>query len=92
MPWHDKLQELITSLEQDRDELRLKVHLASKDARDEFEALESRLDAMRARLADSSADARETASEVGDVVGETARKLADDVREGYRKIREQLAD
>lgn len=92
MAWHDKVQELISSLEQDRDELRLKVHLASKDARDEFAALEARLDAMRARLAESSADARDTASDVGEVVTETARKLADDVRDGYRKIREQLAD
>jgi len=92
MAWQDKVQELITSLEQDRDELRLKVHLASRDARDEFAALERRLDAMRARLADNSVEARETASEVGDVVSETARKLADDMREGYRKIREQLAD
>lgn len=92
MAWQDKVQELITSLEQDRDELRLKVHLASKDARDEFEALEARLDALRARMIESSAEARGTAADVGDVVSETARKLADDVRDGYRKIREQLAD
>jgi hypothetical protein len=86
MAWQDKVQELIHSLEQDRDELR------SKDARDEFEALESRLDTLRARLIESGAEARETAADVGEVVGETARKLADDVRDGYRKIREQLAD
>lgn len=92
MAWPDKIQELIASLEQDRDELRLKLHLASKDARDEFEALESRLDTLRMRLSHSSADARGTAAEVGEVVTETARKLADDVRDGYRKIREQLAD
>lgn len=92
MAWPDKLQELIASLEQDRDELRLKLHLATKDARDEFEALESRLDTLRTRLSHSSADARGTAAEVGEVVTETARKLADDVRDGYRKIREQLAD
>jgi transcription elongation GreA/GreB family factor len=91
MSWNEKLQELVANLEQERDELRLKVHLASRDARDEFEALEARLDALRARLAEKGTEAQGTAAEVGDVVGETARKLADDMREGYRKIREQLA-
>ncbi len=91
MTWNEKLQELVASLEQERDELRLKVHLASRDARDEFAALETRLDALRAHLAEKGTEAQGTASDVGDVVGETARKLADDMREGYRKIREQLA-
>jgi transcription elongation GreA/GreB family factor len=90
MTWNARLQDLITSLEQERDELRLKVHLASRDARDEFAALEARLDSLRDRLSDASEDARETASEVGDVVGDTARKLADDLRDGYRRIRDQL--
>jgi transcription elongation GreA/GreB family factor len=92
MSWNDRLQELITALEQERDELRLKVHLASRDARDEFEALEARLDELRARLGDATSEARGTATDVGGVVGETARKLADDLRDGYRRIRDQLAD
>ncbi len=91
MTVNDKLQELITTLERERDELRLKVHLASKDAKDEFETLESRLDALRARLTERGAEAKEAASDIGDVVGDTARKVAEDLREGYRKIREQLA-
>lgn len=91
MAWNDKLQELITSLEQERDELRLKLHLASRDAKDEFEALEGRLDALRSRLVAGSADARDTAAEVGDVVSDTARKVADDLRDGYRKLRDQMS-
>ena len=92
MSWNAKLEELLASIERERDELRVKVHLASRDAKDEFEALETRLDALRARISSASVDARGTASEVGDVVGETARKLANDLRDGYRKIRETLAD
>ena len=92
MTWNEKLDELIANLERERDELRVKVNLASKDARDEFAALELRLDALRARVASDTADARKTASEVGTVVGETARKLADDLRDGYQKIRDSLSD
>ncbi len=92
MTWNEKLDELLATLERERDELRVKVNLASKDARDEFAALELRLDALRTRVASDTADARKTASEVGAVVGETARKLADDLRDGYQKIRDSLAD
>ena len=92
MTWHQKLDELMESLERERDELRVQVNLASKEAKEEFARMEERLDAMRARLTDSTAEARDTAGEVGDVVNETARKLADEVRDGYRRIRETLAD
>ncbi len=90
--WNEKLDELILSLERERDELRLKVHLASREAKDEFAALETRLDALRDRLSTASTGAKGTASEVGDVMSETARKLADDLRIGYQKIRETLSD
>ncbi len=92
MTWNERLDELIANLERERDELRVKINLASKDARDEFAALEVRLDALRTRVASDTAEARKTASEVGTVVGETARKLADDLRDGYQKIRNSLAD
>jgi len=92
MAWQNKLEELITTLERERDELRVKVHLASLDAKDEFTELERRLDALRARMTNTSGGARETASDVGDVVSETARKMADELREGYRKVREKMAD
>ncbi len=90
--WNEKLDELLVSLERERDELRLKLHLASRDAKDEFAALETRLDALRERLTTASGEAKGTASEVGDVMTETARKLAEDLRVGYRKIRETLSD
>ncbi len=92
MAWQNKLEELITSLERERDELRVKVHLASLDAKDEFAALETRLDALRARMTSATDDAKESAGGVGEVVSETARKMADDLKDGYRKIREKLAD
>jgi hypothetical protein len=92
MTWHEKLETLITSLERERDELRVQMNLASKDAKDEFAALEVRLDALRARLTSAGADMKDTAGELGDTVGDTARKVADELRAGYRKIRDTLSD
>lgn len=92
MTWHEKLDDLMESLERERDELRVQVNLASKEAREEFAAMEHRLGTLRERLKDASTDARDTAGDVGDVMGETARKLTEEMREGYRKLRETLAD
>lgn len=92
MALNDKLDDLLKTIERERDELRVKLNLASKDARDEFVALEARLDALRARVINAGSDAKDTAGDVGDVVGDTARKLASDVRDGYRKLRETLAE
>jgi hypothetical protein len=86
----ERWQELLQRLEQERDELRVQLHLASKDAQDEFAALEVKLDALRERAARASAEAREKADDVGDVVGETARAVADDLRAGYARVREAL--
>ncbi len=92
MAWNQKLEDVITTIERERDELRVKLHLASKDAKDEFAALESRLDALRARVMSTGSEAKDTAGELGGVVGNTARKVASDVRDGYRKLRETLSD
>lgn len=92
MAWNEKLDDLMTSLERERDELRVKLNLASKDAKDEFAALEVRLDALRERVISAGSDAKDTAGEMGGVLGETARKVAAEVRDGYQKLRETLAD
>ena len=40
------LEELISALKQERDELKLKLHLASMDARDEYERISGKIDEL----------------------------------------------
>jgi hypothetical protein len=69
-----------------RDELRLQVALGKAELREQWEALEPRWQELETRL-----EAVEKASaETGKDLKETIVLLADEIREGYRRIREAL--
>lgn len=72
-----------------RDELLLKIHLASKEAQDQFGALEGkwgRLDDLKAKVGPVSSAAAESAENVG-----AAMKLVlDELKDGYDRIRKSL--
>lgn len=76
-----KTTDLVDDLKQTRDELRVKMHLASMEAKEQWDALEAKWEkfAARARLED-------TAGEVGDAM----RALGEELRMGYERIRAAL--
>ncbi|MDJ0848817.1 MAG: hypothetical protein QNK04_10600 [Myxococcota bacterium] len=80
------LKQIGDELKQLRDEIELKLHLASADARDEFEALEKKLEHYRARLDVVGKATEEAAEDVGDALS----MLGDEIRKGYHKIRALL--
>jgi len=84
--WNDRLRSQVDELRGLRDDLKLQVHLGKLEARERFEKTEKdwgHLEAKLKQLADAS---RESA----DDVGEAARLLADEIREGYRHVRSLL--
>lgn len=72
----DTLEKLLDELRQQRDELKLKLHLAKADARDEFAELEKKFEHLRSKVEAAGADASDVASNV-----------ADELRKGYERIR-----
>ena len=78
-----KTDEMLEELKQRRDELRLKMHLASKELQDEWDELEDKLEHFREK-----ARLRETGEGVGRALGE----LGQEIKEGYRRIRDALRD
>ena len=84
MDWKDKLDRIKKRLEQERDELLLKGHLAKMEARDEVEALEGKWQTFKAKIAEIEI------SGVKEGAWETADKLADELREGYDNIRDRM--
>lgn len=89
--WSEKAKAMLTELEQERDELRVKMHLAKADAKDELARLEVQLDEKMAELKakvasfDKDGDGR-----VLDDLGDAARDLAGDIRAGFQKFRERF--
>jgi hypothetical protein len=69
-----------------RDELRVQLNLASKEARDAFEAAEKTWQKLEGRL---RVVERESKKELKDV-GEAARGLLKEIRRAYTHIRELI--
>jgi hypothetical protein len=79
----DRFQEEIDALRTLRDELRVKLNLASKEARDLFESAEKSWGTLEARLRLLE---RESRKEL-EGVGEAAFELAREIRDAYKRIR-----
>jgi SMC interacting uncharacterized protein involved in chromosome segregation len=79
----EKLRKLTEQLEQERDELKLKIGLAKLEARDEWKDLEGKMDSLRARAKVVRDEAREASGDVG----AAADVLADEIKEGFARLR-----
>jgi hypothetical protein len=81
--WKQRLNELMEKLEQERDELRLKIHLAKADARDELAQLDGKMAQLRERASRVDDEAKDAMGDIGDA----ARNLANEIREGFERVR-----
>lgn len=77
------LDALVEDLKRARDEVRVQMHLAKADARDEFERLEHEWDHVRAKLGVIGGEAEKAAVEVGSAL----RLAVDELRHGYERVR-----
>ena len=82
-PW----DEVLAKLRQERDELALKIHLGRKEAADEWERLEAKWHAVKAREFPAATDATDE-STVG--VGLALELAAEELKKGYERLRHLL--
>jgi chromosome segregation ATPase len=82
----DEINEMISDLKQVRDELKVQLHLAKADVKDDWDEVEGNLEKLEAK-AKNIGDAAKEAS--GDV-GEAAKLLAQEVKNGFDKIRSRF--
>ncbi len=69
-----------------RDELKLKMHLAGMDARDEWNELEGKWSRFETKARTAQAEGEE----VGEQVWTEVKQLGKTLREGYEKLRQTL--
>lgn len=81
-----KLEALLRKLEIERDELRLKLGLAKLEAKEEWEELEKKLDALRGRLKVVGGEAKGASGEVR----AAAETLAREIKEGFDRVRKMI--
>jgi hypothetical protein len=80
------VKELIESLERVRDEIKLKLHLAAADARDEWEELEKKLGQLRGKANRIGRVAEDAAEDVGEAV----ELLGKELKRGYERLRKMV--
>lgn len=87
----DALDSMIEKLKQQRDELQLKMHLASKDAQDQWEQLEETWQGVQQRAEPLTSATKEAASAAGEqakkVTGAALDVAAREIAAGYEKLR-----
>ena len=82
----ESLEQFVNKLREQRDELRLKLHLAKADAKDEWEELESKWRHIEPKLEALGHEAKESASDIGAALGEVAHEIAG----AYKRLRKTL--
>ena len=86
--WQEKgrLEELITKLKQERDELRVQIHLAKAEAKDEWEELEKKWDILENKLAALKRETKDASKDIGAALG----VLSEEIANAYKRIRKKL--
>lgn len=88
MDMKEEFARLVEKLKMERDEIKLKLHLASMDARKEFEATEKQWSQLKIKASEIADDAMETSEELiakSKIVGE-------ELKETYRRISKRLSE
>lgn len=81
-----RLRSLLDKLEQERDELKMKIGLAKLEATEEWEELEGKIGRLKGRLK----VLKDEADDAGDDVGAALEMLGDEIKAGFARIRKLL--
>jgi chromosome segregation ATPase len=86
MTEESRRRQVMEKLRQERDEIRLKLHLGKAELKEEWDALERKWEHLEGRMKGVAEEARESSREVGAAFG----VVADELGEAYRRIRGKL--
>ena len=78
--WRVRVEQILKDLQPEIDELRIKLHLAKADAKDEWAKWEE-------KLADYKVKADRTGGEAGDILEEKAKVIAAELRDAVERLR-----
>ena len=87
MTMSQEFDKLVEKLKTERDELKLKLHLGSMEAKEEFEEAEKKWEQVKLKASEITDEAVETSEEYV----EKAKVVGDELKEAYHRIRERLS-
>jgi predicted nuclease with TOPRIM domain len=80
------IAELISDLKQQRDELRVRIHLGSAELKDEM----SKLDDKLAQLSQRFEPVKDAVEDTAEDVWESLKLVGGEIKEGFKRIRKSL--
>lgn len=83
-----EFSELVETLKTERDEIKLKLHLASMEAKEEFETLDDKWDLVTQKAAEMADDA----ADISEEAIAKAKEAGEELKETYQKIRAKLSE
>jgi len=84
----EEFENLLESIKLERDEINLKLHLASMEAKEEFEEAEKQWVLLKAKAADIADDTKESSEEFI----AKAKIVSEELKEAYHRITQRLSD
>lgn len=84
----DALDDVISKLKQERDELKLKMHLASMDAKDDYERISGKVDELTEQYDPVKDAVEETAENIFSALG----LVADELKAGFQRVRKSVSE
>ncbi len=84
------LQELVDSLKQQRDELRVQMHLAQLEAREELEEEWKELEEKWAEIKPKLDAIRDDTVESSKNIFDALKMIAEEIEDGYKRVRKHL--
>ena len=81
-----ELHTLIEDVKRQRDEVRVRLHLARAEAKDEWDRLEAKFEHVRGKLQVVGREAGKAAEDVGSAL----RLAVEELQRGYQRVRQLL--
>jgi hypothetical protein len=83
----EELNKLVERLKTERDELKLRMHLASMEGKEEFSEAEKKWQQLKVKASEIADDAVETSE---DLIAKT-KIVGEELKETYKRISERLS-
>ena len=84
----NEFDNLLEKLKSERDELKLKLHLASLEAKEEFEEAEKNWNTLKIKAAEIADDSKETSEEFI----AKAKIVGEELKDAYSRISKRLSE
>ena len=82
----ESVTKLMEDLKRERDEIQLKLHLGKEELKDEWDALEKKMQQLEVK----AKDVQGAAAEASEGIVSAAKLLGDELKKGYEKVRGKL--